>query len=76
MAKTVAGMTKDELKEIIESAVETAVEQKLLEILGNPDEGLEVRKDVRARLLRQQRAVAAGERGRPFEDVIEELGLE
>ena len=62
---------KEELKEIIA----LTVEQKLLELLGDPDEGLEIRKSVRERLLRQKKAVAAGERGEPFEDVVQRLGL-
>ena len=69
---TVAQMSKDELKELIE----TSVEQKLLELLGDPDEGLEIRRSVRDRLLRQKKAVAAGERGEPFENVVRRLGLE
>ena len=69
---TVAQMSKDELKELIE----TSVEQKLLELLGDPDEGLEIRKSVRDRLLRQKKAVAAGERGESFENVVRRLGLE
>lgn len=68
----VAQMTKDELREMIE----TTVEQKLLELLGDPDEGLPIRKTVRDRLLRQRQAVAGGERGEPFKDVIRRLGLE
>lgn len=69
---TVAQMTQDELREMIE----TAVEQKLLELLGDPDKGLPIRKTVRDRLLRQKQAVASGERGAPLEDVIRRLGLE
>ena len=69
---TVAQMTRDELREMIE----TTVEQKLLELLGDPDEGLPIRKEVLDRLFRQKRAVASGERGEPFEDVIRRLGLE
>jgi len=69
---TVAQMSKDELKDIIAMTVE----QKLLELLGDPDEGLEIRKSVRQRLLHQKKAVAAGERGEPFEDVVRRLGLE
>ncbi len=72
MATTVAQMTKSELKEMIE----TLIEQKLVELLGDPDEGLAIRKSVRDRLLRQKRVVAAGERGEPFEDVVQRLGLE
>jgi len=69
---TVAQMSRDELKEIIA----VTVEQKLLELLGDPDEGLEIRKSVRERLVRQKKAVTAGERGEPFEDVVRRLGLE
>ena len=72
---TLAQMTRDELKELIEDAVQTAVEQKLLEILGDPDEGLEIRQRVRQRLLYQKQMVASGERGQEMKDVVQELGL-
>jgi hypothetical protein len=65
-------MTKDELREIIE----TTVERKLLELLGDPDESLPIRKSVRGRLLRQKQAVAEGERGEVLEDVVRRLGME
>ena len=71
MRTTVGQMTKDELKELIE----ITIEQKLLELLGDPDEGLPIRKPLRDRLLRQKEAVAAGERGEPFEDVVRRFGL-
>jgi hypothetical protein len=63
-------MTKDELQELIESSLET----KLRELLCDPDEGLELKKVVRDRLLRQKKAVAAGERGEPLNDVVRRLG--
>ena len=72
MATTVAQMSKDELRELIE----TSIEQKLLELLGDPDEGLEIRKSLHDRLVRQQKAVATGERGQPLEDVVRQLGLD
>jgi hypothetical protein len=72
MDVTVAQMSRDELKAVIAETVE----QKLLELLGDPDEDLEIRKSTRERLLRQKKAVAAGERGEPFEDVVQRLGLE
>jgi hypothetical protein len=72
MTVSVAQMSRDELREMIE----VTLEQKLLELLGDPDEELEIRESVRERLLRQQKAVAAGERGEPFEDVVSRLGLE
>lgn len=73
---TVAQMTQAELKEMLEAVVETTIEQKLLELLGDPDEGLAVREAVRERLLRQRQAVASGQYGQSLEDVVQELGLE
>jgi hypothetical protein len=71
MPTTVAQMTKEELSEL----VELAVEKKLLEMLQDPEEGLELRSTVRDRLLHQQQAVATGERGGPLEEVTQELGI-
>jgi hypothetical protein len=68
----VAQMTTDELREMIEAAVE----EKLLELLGDPDERLPIRKSMRDRLLAQKQRVAEGERGRPLEEPGRRLGLE
>ena len=75
MANTVAQMTQEEFSNMIETLLEPLIERKLLEILGDPDEGLEIRDAVRQRLLCQKRVVAAGERGKPFEGVVQQLGL-
>ena len=72
----VAQMTQTEFKELLEAVVETTVEQKLLEILGDPDDGLEIREAVRDRLIRQRRAVAKGQYGQPMEDLVKELELD
>ena len=48
MSTTVAELTVDELKEIVQEAVE----QKLTEMLGDPDEGLELREEITVRLRR------------------------
>jgi hypothetical protein len=71
MAATVARMTKHELKEIIESTVE----QKLLELLGDPDQGLVLKKTVKDRLLRQRKAVASGQHGESLAVIVKRLGL-
>jgi hypothetical protein len=71
MAATVARMSKHELKEIIESTVE----QKLLELLGDPDQRLILRKTLEDRLLRQRKAVASGERGESLTAVVKRLRL-
>lgn len=71
MARTVADMTAEELRELVGSAVE----QKIFQLLGDPDAGLTLRENVRKRLLRQKRAVAKGERGEPLEAVARRLKL-
>ena len=48
MTETIAQMTKDEFREMIEGIIE----QKLAELLGDPDEGLKIRDAVRDRLLK------------------------
>lgn len=71
MSQTVAEMSVGELRQLVGELLE----EKLVELLGDPDEGLELRVEVRERLLRQQAAVAAGERGAPLEVVRDRLGL-
>ncbi len=71
MPTKVAQLTTEELKELIGAVIE----QKLVELLGDPDERLAVKKSLQARLLRQQKAVAAGERGEAFDDVLAQLDL-
>jgi len=66
MTTKVAQMTSDELKEMIG----TVVEEKLIELFGDPDEGLVMTKTLRQRLLRQKKAVAKGERGELLDKVI------
>ena len=70
-AKTVAHMTAHELQTLVEASLE----RKLLELLGDPDAGLKVRKAVRDQLLQQKRAVEAGERGTPLHTVARRLKL-
>ena len=71
MAANVGQLSTDELREIIGSVVE----EKLKEILGDPDDGLDLKANIRERLLLQQRAVTEGERGDDLNEVAERLGL-
>ena len=71
MGKMVAEMTTEELKEMLGELIEN----KLTEILRDPDEGLVLRDAVRERLESQRLAVERGERGEPFADVARRLGL-
>jgi hypothetical protein len=72
VSEIVADMTKDELRKMIGELIE----EKLMELLGDPDEGLVIRDAVQNRLKQQMEDVASGERGEPLEDVVRRLGLE
>jgi hypothetical protein len=65
-------MTQEEFREMVEAVVE----HKLIELFGDPDEGLELTPALRQRLERQQQAVADGERGRPLDALERDLGIE
>ncbi|HWQ14975.1 MAG TPA: hypothetical protein VNL77_19410 [Roseiflexaceae bacterium] len=65
MARTVGEMTSGELRALIEALID----EKLAQRLGDPDEGLQLRDEVRARVVRQREAYAAGERGRALAEL-------
>ena len=71
MSSTVVQISKKERTQVLSNVVE----QKLLELLGDPDEGLELKASVRKRLIRQQKAVAKGERGITHATLRKQLGL-
>jgi hypothetical protein len=71
MSNTVIQVSKQELTQLISNAVE----QKLVELFGDPDEGLSMKENVRKRLVRQKRAVAKGDRGADLNSVRKQLGL-
>jgi hypothetical protein len=71
MSTNVGQLTTEELKEIIGSVVE----EKLKELLSDPDYGLEMRTAVRERLVSQQQEVLDGERGEDLDSIALRLGL-
>lgn len=72
MTELVSQMTKEDLREIISDVLD----EKLMELFGDPDEGLILRDEVREFLIRQREVIARGEFGRPLEDVVKELGID
>lgn len=70
MTTKVSEMTTDELQVLIE----TLIDRKLAEWLGDPDEGLELKAEIRERILRQRKEFAAGKRGRSLKAVAQDLG--
>jgi hypothetical protein len=67
----VADLTVQEFKELVREVVI----QTLLEMLGDPDEGLELRDDFAAELQRSLATVEAGGKTIPTQEVATRLGL-
>jgi hypothetical protein len=70
-SNTIAQMTRSEFREMLGALIE----EKLTEMLVDPDEGLEFKASFRNRLLKQKKAVAKGERGELFDVVVKRLGV-
>ena len=62
--------------EQLKALIQETVEEKLQEILGDPDQGLEVKEEVKEKINHSLTAMKHGEKGIPVEQVAKELGLE
>ncbi|HEY4760768.1 MAG TPA: hypothetical protein VIH42_09330 [Thermoguttaceae bacterium] len=71
MSVKVAQMTAKELQKMIGATVE----EKLLELLGDPDRGLKIKKSLQKRLLRQKKEVSLGQRGEKLDSVAKRLNI-
>jgi hypothetical protein len=71
MAATVAKMTTKELQKIIDATVE----EKLLELLGDPDQGLKLKRSLKNRLLQQKKSVSLGQRGEKLDEVSKRMKI-
>lgn len=69
---SVADLTVDEFKGLIKEVVS----QTILEMLGDPDEGLEMRDEIKERLQRSLAVSQADLKRIPAENVAAKLGLE
>ena len=67
----VADLSTEELKNLIREAVE----EKLRELLGDPDWGLKLREEVKERLVHSLAAIKKEEKGIGVEEVAERFGL-
>ena len=69
--KPLSRMTAEELKEIVEDAVE----KKLYEIIQDPDTGLKLKPRVQKRLKATVKAERKGDKGILAAHVVKKLGL-
>lgn len=70
--KTVKDLTIEELKTVVGEVVE----EKLLDLFTDPDVGLSLRPEIKARLTQQLRSSQSGEANVPAAEVARRLGLE
>jgi hypothetical protein len=70
--QTVANLTIDQFKDLMHEVVM----QTLLEVFGDPDEGLELRDDIKVKIQQSLAAVKAGGKIIPAEQVAAKLGLD
>jgi hypothetical protein len=69
---TISNLTLNDLRDLIR----TEIEQTLLELLGDPDAGLELRDDLKQRLQQSVAHLRAGQQTVPAQTVAAKLGLE
>lgn len=67
----VKDMTVEQLADLIRHIVEQCLE----EYFDDPDEGKEIKEEVKQQLMESMRRRQAGERGIPAEEVYKKLGL-
>jgi hypothetical protein len=65
-------LTVEEFKILIQEAIE----EKLEEITGDPDLGLELREEIKERLRSSLGAMQRGVKGIPVEEVAKQAGLD
>jgi hypothetical protein len=56
--------------------VQEAIEEKLEEIIGDPDLGLELREEIKERLRDSLAAMQGGQKGIPIEEIARQAGLD
>jgi hypothetical protein len=67
----VKDMTIDQLRDLIRPTVEQCLE----EYFGDPDSGLEVKEEVKQKLLESLKRKQAGESGIPLGEVYKKVGV-
>jgi len=68
----VADMTTDELQ----TMMETLIDRKMSEWIGDPDAGLELRPEIIASIERQRREYATGKHGKSLDEVAQRFELD
>ena len=68
-------LDKETLEQLI-TLIDERIQEKLEEILGDPDEGLELTDEAKAKIEESLAALERGEKTVPLEKVAKEMGIE
>lgn len=68
--------TKAVTREELHALVDIMVEEKIAALLGDPEDELEIRDDLKERLLRQREDIGRGVNSVSFEEAMNRLGFE
>lgn len=66
-------LTIDDFKNLIQDTVKETIKQTLTEYLHDPDFELNLKEDVKKRLIESQENTQRGEKGVPLTEVIKQL---
>ena len=56
--------------------IQEAIEEKLEQVIGDPDHGLKLREEIKEKLRRSLAAMQGGEKGIPIDQVTRQAGLD
>lgn len=65
-------LTVEEFKDLVQDTIE----EKLQELIGDPDDGLELREEIKETLRSSLAARQRGEKGVPIDEVARQAGLD
>lgn len=71
MSSTTLDITSEELTAMVKSIVD----ERIIELIGDPEDKYELKDDIKARLLIQRKEVERGDRGVLLDEVIKSLEL-
>ena len=67
---------KDLTVEEFKALIQEAMEERLEEVIGDPDLGLELRGKIKEKLQDSLAAMQGGQEGTPLEEVVRQVGLD
>ena len=72
MSTTTLDLTAEELTVLVKNIVD----ERIIELIGDPEDGLEVSDELKERLLDQRKQADSGDYGIPLEEVFKRLELD